>query len=96
MPRILLVTDDGPVRLTIRTLLKMEGYEVIVADSYRSGIEAITCASFDALVVDISGAGVDGPEFIKVFRRHAPRVPIIAMGGLICRHSGARPAEDLR
>jgi CheY-like chemotaxis protein len=93
MPRILVVDDDMSVRIATRTLLEYEGYEVVVADSGRSGIDAIASTMFDAVIVDIFMPGMDGLETIKAFNRHAPGVPVIAMSGFMFRNSSA-PAPD--
>jgi CheY-like chemotaxis protein len=93
MPRILVVDDDMSVRLATQTLLEEEGYDVVVADSGRRGIEVIAEAAFDAVIVDIFMPGMDGLETIKAFNRHAPGVPVIAMSGFMFRNSSA-PAPD--
>ncbi len=93
MPRILVVDDDMSVRIATQTLLEHEGYDVIVADSGRTGIEAIASSPFDAVIVDIFMPGMDGLETIKAFNRHAPGVPVIAMSGFMFRNSSA-PAPD--
>ncbi len=93
MPRILVVDDDMSVRIATQTLLEHEGYEVVVADSGRSGIDAIAGTLFDAVIVDIFMPGMDGLETIKAFNRHAPGVPVIAMSGFMFRNSSA-PAPD--
>jgi CheY-like chemotaxis protein len=93
MPRILVVDDDLSVRVATQTLLEREGYDVVVADSGRNGIEAITSASFDAVIVDIFMPGMDGLDTIKAFNRQAPGVPVIAMSGFMFRNSSA-PAPD--
>jgi CheY-like chemotaxis protein len=93
MPRILVVDDDMSVRLATQTLLEQEGYDVVVADCGRGGIEAIAKASFDAVIVDIFMPGMDGLETIKAFNRHSPGVPVIAMSGFLFRDT-SMPAPD--
>lgn len=93
MPRILVVDDDVPVRIATQALLEHEGYEVVVADNGRTGIEAIATTPFDAVIVDIFMPGMDGLQTIKAFNRQAPGVPVIAMSGFMFRNSSA-PAPD--
>jgi DNA-binding response OmpR family regulator len=95
MPRILVVDDDMSVRLATQTLLEHEGYEVVVADGGRGGIEAIATQSFDAVIVDIFMPGMDGLETIKAFNRNAPGVPVIAISGFLFRNSSAPPPDFL-
>jgi CheY-like chemotaxis protein len=93
MPRILVVDDDVSVRAATRTLLEREGYEVVCADTRRTGIEAIATTPFNAVIVDIFMPDMDGLQTIKAFNRRAPGVPIIAMSGFMFRDSSA-PAPD--
>lgn len=93
MARILVIDDDKSVRAAIQTLLDYEGYEVVVAESGRSGIEALETAAFDLVLVDIFMPGMDGLETIKMFHQRNARVPIIAMSGFMFRDSSA-PAPD--
>jgi CheY-like chemotaxis protein len=93
MPRILVVDDDKAVRSAIQMLLEHEGYQVVVADDGRSGIEAIENGSFDLVIVDIFMPGMDGLETIREFHQRDPKVPVIAMSGFMFRDSGS-PAPD--
>lgn len=81
MERILVVDDEKPVRDAMCLLLKSEGYRVVVAESGHTAVEAIEAFTFDIMIVDIFMPGMNGLETIKVFRRDAPDVPIIAMSG---------------
>ena len=93
MPRILFIDDDMSVRRAAQTLLEIEGYEVVVADSGRNGIEAIATNSFDTVIVDIFMPYMDGLLTIKTLNRHAPDVPVIALSALMFRNSSA-PARQ--
>jgi len=66
-----------------------EGYEVVVAESGRDGIEAIAAIAFDAVIVDIFMPYMDGLRTIEALNRHAPDVPVIALSGLMLRKSSA-------
>jgi CheY-like chemotaxis protein len=90
MSRILLVDD---VRSDVRTILAQNGFEVVFAPDARTGLEAIQGQKFDVIIVDIFMTGMDGLETIRVFRKHAPTVPIIAVSGFMFRDA-ATPAPD--
>lgn len=81
MERILVVDDEKPVRDTLAALLRQEGYRTIVAESGHVAVEAIEAFTFDFIIVDIFMPEMNGLETIKVFRRNALHVPIIAMSG---------------
>jgi DNA-binding response OmpR family regulator len=93
MSRVLVVDDDKAVRTVIKTVLELEGFDVIVAEDGRSGIAAIQSYSFDVVIVDIFMPGMDGLETIRIFNKHAPTVPVIAISGFLFRDSSI-PAPD--
>jgi CheY-like chemotaxis protein len=79
--RILVVDDERAVRDTLAALLRKEGYRVVVAESGHTAVSAIEAFMFDLLIVDIFMPGLNGLETIKIFRKDAPDVRIIAMSG---------------
>jgi CheY-like chemotaxis protein len=93
MSRILVIDDDDAVRTAIKTLLEHEGYEVVAAEDGRTGIDAFESMTFDLLIVDILMPGMDGLETIRLFKRRAPLVPIVAISGFMFRDSSV-PAPD--
>jgi CheY-like chemotaxis protein len=93
MARILVIDDDNSARTAIKALLEHAGYEVVVAKDRPTGIAAFESMTFDLLIVDIFMPGMDGLETIKLFKRRAPRVPIVAISGFMFRHSLV-PAPD--
>jgi CheY-like chemotaxis protein len=93
MPRVLVVDDDKAIRSVIKTVLELEGFDVVVAEDGRRGIAAIQSHNFDVVIVDIFMPGMDGLETIRVFNRHAPSVPVIAISGFLFRDSSI-PAPD--
>jgi DNA-binding response OmpR family regulator len=73
--------------------LELEGFDVIVAEDGRRGIAAIQRHNFDVVIVDIFMPGMDGLETIRIFNKHAPSVPVIAISGFLFRDSSI-PAPD--
>ena len=93
MSRILVVDDDKAVRTAIKIILEHSGFDVVVAENGRSGVEAVQRGKFDVVIVDIFMPGMDGLETIRVFNKHAPEVPVIAISGFMFRDSG-NPAPN--
>ena len=93
MSRVLVVDDDKAVRTAINTVLEHHGFDVVVAEDGRSGLQALQGHTFDVVIVDIFMPGMDGLETIRAFNRHAPTVPVIAISGFLFRDS-AKPAPD--
>jgi DNA-binding response OmpR family regulator len=76
---VLVVDGDSSARNAIRTVLELEGFEVVVADGGGSGLKAIETASFDAVIVDVFVPKVEGLDAIRTLHERAPTVPIIAI-----------------
>jgi len=93
MSRVLVVDDDKAVRTAIQVVLEHEGFDVVLAADGSGGISAVQTGQFDVVIVDIFMPGMDGLETIRMFHRHAPSVPIIAISGFLFRDS-SKPAPD--
>jgi CheY-like chemotaxis protein len=92
MARILVVDDDPLICSAMQTWLENNGFEVVVADGGRVGLNVLERSAFDLMVIDIFMPGMDGFESIRTFHQHAPEVPIIATSGLTFReHHGPAP-----
>jgi CheY-like chemotaxis protein len=85
MARILVVDDEVPVRDAIRSMLERRGHDVVVAECGQRGVEAVEAYTFDAVIVDIFMPGMDGFQSIRMLRRSAPKVAIIAISGYAFR-----------
>jgi CheY-like chemotaxis protein len=79
--RILVVDDEKPVRDAIGSLLRQEGYRVVVAEGGHAAVAAIEAFAFDLVIVDLFMPELDGAGTIKVLHEDEPALPIVAMGG---------------
>lgn len=79
--QILIIDDEQAVRDTMAVMLRGEGYRVIAAEGAHDAVPAIEAYTFDFVIVDIFMPGMNGFETIRVFRKEAPELPIIAMSG---------------
>ncbi len=93
MARILVVDDEVLVRNTVRMMLEHRGHHVVVAECGQRGVEAIEAYAFDVVIVDIFMPGMDGFQTIRILRRSAPKVAIIAMSGYAFRQTSG-PVPD--
>src|SRR4051794_1523597 len=79
MANILVVDDDGQIRLLVRAFLEAEGHRVTeVAD----GLEAIRAAGaspFDLVLCDVFMPGLDGIQTLRRLRQDLPALPVISM-----------------
>ena len=68
MPKILLAEDDPTMVSLLKTLLKMEGFEVIVLDVKSDIPDVITKETPDNLLMDVHLGGQNGLEVVEKIR----------------------------
>ena len=99
MVRVLIIDDDELVRVSIRKLLEIKGFEVLVATSGNRGLDVLRgeAESIDLLITDIFMTDIDGFEVIQDVRRDYPDIKIIALsgGGLVDKDSVLQSAKGL-
>ena len=71
MPKkILVVDDDKLVLMTLKRLLRMEGYDVTTALSGAAALRHIDEEDFDLNIVDVKMPEMNGIETVKEIRKH--------------------------
>jgi CheY-like chemotaxis protein len=83
MPKILIIDDDRLVRESARIIFNVKGYEVVVAEDGKSGIELAQSDQFDLAIVDLFMPGMDGLQVIEAIRKSNPNIPMIAASGFM-------------
>ena len=68
MSKILLAEDDRTMVTLLTTLLKMEGYEVVVLDVYADVPSAVSVEHPDALLMDVHLGGQNGVQIVQNIR----------------------------
>lgn len=81
MNRILIIDDEELVRLTIKDVLNMEGYDVETAENGDQGFRMQKETPFDLVITDILMPVKEGIQTIKILRDSWPDLPIIAISG---------------
>ncbi len=94
MKRVLIIDDDKSVLTALGISLRRQGFLVSLADGGVSGVAAMEMADFDLVMLDIFMPEMDGLEVIKVFKKRAPGLPIIAMSGFRFLNAKAPAAPD--
>ncbi|MBI4642063.1 MAG: response regulator [Candidatus Tectomicrobia bacterium] len=79
--RILVVDDEKTIRLVFQSTLYRAGYEVVVAEDAREGLEALDRESFDVVVADIILPRMTGIDLLEQIRRKDPDLPVILITG---------------
>jgi DNA-binding response OmpR family regulator len=81
MATILIIEDDGRLRLALKENLLFHGYEVADAANGLEGIEKFRIRKPDLIVMDIIMPEKEGIETIREIKRDFPSVKIIAISG---------------
>lgn len=93
---IVVADDEEPIRQTIQAILTSHGYEVLQA---ANGVEVLDALSRQpdkvrAVITDMMMPQMDGRASISAVLAFCPRLPIIAMSGLMERISLELPRSD--
>ncbi len=79
---ILLVEDDEQVRHLAHTILRIRGYDVLVAKDGRQALDVINEGSaIDLLLSDVIMPGLNGPELFKRAAEKLPGLKVLFMSG---------------
>ncbi len=77
--RILVIEDEANIAGFLKTGLKYEGYEVIVAKDAVTGLDCARESDPDLIVLDIMLPDMDGFEVCRRLRRKGDNVPILML-----------------
>jgi len=93
MAQILVIDDDHAVRGAMQLLLQAEGFDVVVASDGTNGIVAAQANAPDLVIVDLFMPGMTGVDTIRAIRERIPRVPIIAISGVLASSTASPDAS---
>jgi len=84
MAKILLAEDDPTMISLLKTLLKMEGFEVVALDVYSDVTEAVQREMPDTLLMDVHLGGQNGLQILESIRRNddLANIRIVMTSGL--------------
>ncbi len=77
--RILVVDDEPAVREAIERALKLDGYEVELAEDGAQALKELEARAPDAMILDILMPRVDGLQVCRRLRRSGDRLPILML-----------------
>ena len=81
MAKILVIDDEQSIRNLLDTLLRRKGYDVVLADSGRKGIELFRREHPDVIVLDLKMPEMDGLTVLRQIRTLDPKKPVIILTG---------------
>ncbi|MBI4802281.1 MAG: response regulator [Elusimicrobia bacterium] len=81
MPKILIVDDEPDMRLAVKNVLKLRGYEVAEAGDGPAALDTLARENIDLVLLDIRLPGMDGVEVLEKARKIKNDVPIVMISG---------------
>jgi two-component system response regulator MprA len=77
--RILVVDDEPAVRESLERALRLEGYEVEMAEGGQEALSSVASRAPDAVVLDVMMPTVDGLEVCRRLRGAGDRTPVLML-----------------
>jgi len=83
MKKVLIVDDAAFMRLTLRTMLERNGFEVVAeAENGAVGIRKYQEFKPDIVTMDITMPEMDGITALKAITKHDPKAKVIMMSAM--------------
>ncbi|MCD6415701.1 MAG: response regulator [Planctomycetes bacterium] len=80
-PHVLVVDDEEIIRNVIRRMLEAEGYRVAIASGGKEGLEYVSNAAPDLVLLDLKMPGMSGVECLRRFREEHADIPVMVVTG---------------
>jgi DNA-binding NtrC family response regulator len=77
MKTVLIVDDEASQRELMNAVLEGEGYHCVLARNGSEGLEAVTTAPPDLVLLDVRMDGIDGLETLARIRAVLPNLPVV-------------------
>jgi DNA-binding NtrC family response regulator len=75
--RLLIIDDEPSIRESLETLLTLEGFDVTLARDGKQGLEVLSRAEFDLLLLDLALPGESGIDLLPRITAMHPQLPVI-------------------
>ncbi|MCP4115321.1 MAG: response regulator [Desulfobacteraceae bacterium] len=79
--KILTIDDEAYIRNSIRTYLEDYGFQVVEADTGRTGIDVFDREEPDLVLLDLRMPEMDGLQVLEILRKRSPDTPLIVASG---------------
>ena len=84
MNKTILIVDDEPVVLeTVATLVRHEGYDVMLAESGKRALEILAERSFDLVMTDLLMHEITGWQVLAATKQQYPDTKVIVFTGYV-------------
>ena len=75
--RVLIIDDEAAIRDSLEALLSLEGFHVTLAADGVAGLEALSSAEYDLLLLDLALPGESGIDLLPRILEMQPGLPVI-------------------
>ena len=79
--KILIVDDEINIRMTLKDILKDEGYEIFLAGTGEKAIKIASKENIDMIILDVKLPGIDGIETFKKIHKDKPDLDVLMVSG---------------
>lgn len=79
--KILIIDDEKNICLTLNQILSDEGYEVITANTARTGLQLAEESDADIILLDVKLPDLNGIEVLSKLRKSQAQTPVIMISG---------------
>jgi len=81
MAKLLVIDDEEGIRNLLEILLRRKGYDVVLADGGRKGLDLLRREHPDVVVLDLKMPEMDGITVLREIRSFDPKKPVIILTG---------------
>jgi two-component system response regulator MprA len=79
MARVLVVDDEPAVRRALERALRLENYDVALAEDGEQALDVLAAGATDAVILDILMPKLDGLEVCRRLRKAGDRTPVLML-----------------
>jgi len=81
MAKLLVIDDEEGIRNLLEILLRRKGYDVVLADGGRKGLDLLRREHPDVVVLDLKMPEMDGITVLREIHSFDPKKPVIILTG---------------
>jgi DNA-binding response OmpR family regulator len=91
--RVLIVEDERPLAHALDLKLKHEGFDSVVANNGKEGLDLILGGNFDVVLLDMMMPVMDGFQMLKELQKQEKRPVVFVLSNLSQREDETRVIE---
>jgi len=81
MNKILVIDDEKDIRLVLKQVLELAGYNVELAENGKDGLAKLADKGADLVITDVIMPGIDGVATVRKIKEAHPDLPVIVISG---------------